>query len=390
MTMTQKSCNPVIERISGGGADALSPVEGLSKNKYLRSNKTLCLLVMYVVKIFMNFVPDSDLKQKLRTFKKTLFLNVNSYLVSDYCRVKKLKDRTYSAGNYKLSIVDDFYVNIYTDYSYIYDKDKKFLREISLDNKIVNIPTQKIKITKDKVIELDEAVNLALSCLFNFWHFTFQALDKMVALEEAGYQGKYLLFDKVFIKKLVKWCGIPEDKIIYVKNGEVYKVKKLHVIHECGKYDKNVLQTIKKRVLSNIDMSDLEKYPKKLFVRRIGYSRVIKNEDEIIEILKKYGFEMMFPDDYPLEEQIKYFHAADVVFTPHGANSTNALYMHEGSRFIECFGKSYVTPFMLDIIQDNKMSYNMLVEWNYADRIEDKAANYIIKPVLVEDTIYNL
>ena len=390
MSMTQKSCNSVIEPISGGGADALSPVDGLAQNKYLRNNKPLCLLVMYIVKIFMNFVPNSGFKQRLRTFKKLLFLNVYSISVADYIKAKNLEDNTYSIKNYKLSILKDFYINIYSYYSYIYDEDKNLIRESTLDNKVIHLPNEKIKVPENKVIELDDAVNTALLCHGNFWHFTFQGLDKIVAMEEAGFKGKYLVFDTVFIRKLLKLCDISDNKIIYVRTGEVYKVKKLHVIHECGKYDKDVLQTIKKRVLSNIDMSDLEKYPKKLFVRRIGYSRVIKNEDEIIEILKKYGFEMMFPDDYPLEEQIKYFHAADVVFTPHGANSTNALYMHEGSRFIECFGKSYVTPFMLDIIQDNKMSYNMLVEWNHAERIEDKAANYIIKPVLVEDTIYNL
>ncbi|CCY23706.1 capsular polysaccharide biosynthesis protein-like protein [Brachyspira sp. CAG:484] len=372
------------------GEDGFGDVEPLRKHKLLKNNKFLCLFVMNIVKVFMNFIPDSDLKQKMRTLKKILYLNIHSFDVEDYCKEKKLENFNYFAGNYKLSIVNDLYVNIYSFYSYIYDEDKNLIRESVLDNKIVHLPKHKLKLSKSNVIELDEAVCLSLLCLKNLWHFTFQGLDKILALEEAGYKGKYLVFDTEFIRKLLQFCDIPDNKIIFVKEGQIYKVKKLHIIHNCGLYDKNVLQQIKRRVISKIDMSDISKYPKKLFVRRIGYSRKLKNEEEIIKILKKYGFEMMFPDDYPFEEQIKYFYAADVVFTPHGANSTNALFMREGTRFIECFGRNYITPFMQDIIQDNKMLYNMLVEWNYSSKAGKKDSDYQIKSTLVENTVYNL
>lgn len=98
------------------GEDGFGDVEPLRKHKLLKNNKFLCLFVMNIVKVFMNFIPDSDLKQKMRTLKKILYLNIHSFDVEDYCKEKKLENFNYFAGNYKLSIVNDLYVNIYSFY----------------------------------------------------------------------------------------------------------------------------------------------------------------------------------------------------------------------------------------------------------------------------------
>ena len=68
--------------------------------------------------------------------------------------------------------------------------------------------------------------------------------------------------------------------------------------------------------------------------------------------------------------------------------------MRENTRFVECFGNYYITPCMLDIIRDNKMSYNMLVSYtNIEGKITDiigRDEDYLVNLKLLKDTIYNL
>lgn len=195
-----------------------------------------------------------------------------------------------------------------------------------------------IHLKHKKIVDIDEAVVFALETEHNYWHFTFHCIDKLINLEEKGFSGKYLVFDDTYIEEIAFLAGISKERIIKVQRNDIFRVKKLHVVDDYFKTDYNALQKAKNKILWNIDFSNIDNYPKRLFVRRISpYTRTIINEKEVIELLTKYGFKTIFPDDYSVEEQIKYFNAANIVVTPHGANSTNALYMRRKHSFYRMF-----------------------------------------------------
>ena len=50
------------------------------------------------------------------------------------------------------------------------------------------------------------------------------------------------------------------------------------------------------------------------------------------------------PEELPVTEQMNDFRSADVVLCPHGANTTNSLYMRAGSPLNETFGKTWFCP----------------------------------------------
>lgn len=383
--MAKVNQTPVVVRLSGGGASLCG-----FNNIIFRIYNLFNLILFLGMRLIINLCPTHDAKSKLLNLKHSFILKTYNYFdAENYQKYKKTDFETYKLNNKKVTVVEDIYVTVFDNFSFIHDEKNNILIE-SVPCKVTSelLLGRRLKKIKNPVV-IDEAVNLSGLALYNYWHFTFMALDKILELEDRGFTGKYLVCNYEYLRELLHLFGIQPDKIIYVNQGDVYKVKNLHVIDGYAKYDVKTIIKIRDRITERINKADLISYPKKLYVRRIGpYSRKVKNEEDVINLLKKYGYVMINPDELTVEEQIKYFMAADIVITPHGANSTNALYMHEGSRFIELFGREYIVPHMLQIIQNNKMSYQMLVERNYWERTGE--TDYDIDLLLLEDSIYNL
>lgn len=324
---------------------------------------------------------------KYRYFKTKLY---NYYTTPDYCKNFGIPEESYDTEAGKMYVLYNFTVNAFSSCTYMNDTKNNVLLESfpSKDlSKLDWYDYRVIKYKKSDVIDVDEAVNLAVKWGNNFWHFTMTLLNKVCALEEQGYKGKYLVLNAKFINELMVLAGVSEDRLIVIKPKNVYRVKKLHIIDDYCDFDNIVLSNkVRERILGNIDLSNLNDYPKKIFIRRLGdYPRKVKNEKDVIDLLKKYNFEMIFPDDFSVEEQIKYFYAAEVVVAPHGACSTNVLYMRPNTHFVECFSFGWFNPCMLHVIKDNDMHYHMITK---REDVNNKNRDYEIDILLLEDTIY--
>ena len=80
---------------------------------------------------------------------------------------------------------------------------------------------------------------------------------------------------------------------------------------------------------------------RRLFVSRAdANTRRVLNEDEVFGRLERHGFERVTPGRLPLAEQIALFSEAQIVVGTHGAGLTNIVFMPEGGRVIETFGRN--------------------------------------------------
>lgn len=355
------------------------------------------------VRLLKFFLPIKSLRNKLKVLQVICLRNsYNCIPAQEYIDKFRVNVDTYFLDGIKVFVFSDFYVTVNetSAESYIHDENKNILVESGAAYFNRKLPTFLINFNKTKFIDIDEAVDLAIIYNYNYWHFSFTALDKIMAFEENGYKGKYIVPNIKYIRELLSLTNIPMEKFIFTDGTKcTFRVKKLHLLEYSYRGDSTsfsnpeTMHKIRDLVLSNIDLSDISKYPKRIFVKRIGI-RKIKNEPEIEDYLNRYDFKTIIPEDYSVEEQIKYFYAADIILCAHGANSTNALYMRPNTHFIECFGAKYVNPCMLDIIKVNKLNYHMIVENLYSKNtkknVEGWIADYNVDLKHLDSVLYNL
>lgn len=388
----------IIERISGGGLP----------------ERSLYLFIAWFIKLFKNLVPSMKIRHNLKVCQDKFFEKYN-YFVPDYKYIKTedyikkygINSSQYSLDNRKVYILNNFYVSFYSntskciDWSIIHDKDNNILEESCpfVDLSFFKILGKKHTGLKNNNIKIvEEAIDFALMANANYWHFTITALDKILQMEDKGFPGKYMVFNKPYVREIIMLAGLPLDKFIFVNDGEMYQVKNLHVLKcdfttDAAKVSNiDYLQKIKARVLEHLNLDNIITYPRKLYVKRIG-SRKIINENELLEIMTNDGFEVMIPEEHSLEEQIKYFYAADIVVTPHGANSTNVLFMRPNTHFIECFGHAWIPPCMLMPIKVNQINYHMLVSRYYGNSsvsIKNVTDDFSIDSLMLDIILNNI
>jgi capsular polysaccharide biosynthesis protein len=79
---------------------------------------------------------------------------------------------------------------------------------------------------------------------------------------------------------------------------------------------------------------------RKLYISRSRAKiRKLSNESQVIELLKKHEFEVIYLENMSLMEQIKLFSSAKVVLSVHGAGLANILFCDKRVNVIELFPK---------------------------------------------------
>lgn len=88
----------------------------------------------------------------------------------------------------------------------------------------------------------------------------------------------------------------------------------------------------------------------RLYISRRGAGRRrIVNEDEVISVLRKFGFTTICAEDLSFEDQVAIFSRARYIVSNHGAGLTNVLFMKQGGSVLElrneadCVNNCYFT-----------------------------------------------
>ncbi len=176
----------------------------------------------------------------------------------------------------------------------------------------------------------------------NYWHFTIESADCVYLMEKAGYTGKYLYSERQFSNELLEIMGISKDRLVSLKELDVHKVYEFERLYDINHYDLKPMES-SEDVLSEMGSEIRRKLrkddslPKKLCIRRIGIRKLLNLEETAV----RNGFTVMIPENHTLKEQMELFCNADIILSPHGANSTNCMYMHPGSVFVEFYSNMW-------------------------------------------------
>ena len=182
---------------------------------------------------------------------------------------------------------------------------------------------------------------------YSFWINSY--LVRLIQAEEAGLLNKIKLiypqeWDKIpYVTESLKCFNlereiISEDTHMFIKKlvmpetrewtasfhpGELTKVRE-KVLPFAKKYS-NFTQPIKRLYLS----------------RKNSRARSVANENELIQILKKYDFEILTFEDISFWDQVLIMNDLDCFISIHGAGFSNMIFMNENSAVFELVNQNY-------------------------------------------------
>lgn len=197
----------------------------------------------------------------------------------------------------------------------------------------------------------------------NYGHFTFENMDCVQLLEEAGFTGTYIVSDKPYIKEAMHIYGIQDDRVLTTADlvpGMAYSFERLYypkLLRNNKRLAANVHQRLSDHMKDKLVL-DRGKYPSRLFVERIGTRKLLNSQ----RFIDKYGLTKIVPEELSVWEQMSFFYNADIILCPHGANTTNSLYMRRGSVLVETFSNCFIDYFYCETLHKLGIYYLPVVE----------------------------
>lgn len=95
--------------------------------------------------------------------------------------------------------------------------------------------------------------------------------------------------------------------------------------------------------------------------RQKAKRRRVINESELWTELAAHGFVKLHLEELSWAQQISAFRAAKVIVAPHGAGLANLVFCQPGTKVIELFHRSYVSPLYWQLAALKKLDYRPLV-----------------------------
>ena len=168
---------------------------------------------------------------------------------------------------------------------------------------------------------------------------------------------------------------IPKDKSLFVKNLYLPQIKPI-----CAHHDSNVTNRLRQTYLEYVLNKKCinENLGDRLYISRQRAScRKVSNEDQVLELVKKHGFQCIICENYSFFEQVAIFNNAKFLVSIHGAGLTNMLFMKKNSSVMELHKR----------ITNNTDHYSLTL-WYLADSLEHKYYQQICDPTDINENYY--
>lgn len=175
----------------------------------------------------------------------------------------------------------------------------------------------------------------------NFFHWFTETLPKMVYVKnkfKSDVQFHIPFPLKDFQLASLEYCGLN----FLVAKAELTFFYRLKIVENLYKYPGYYHPELMKETAQLISKSfkDEKHKERKIYItRKSALRRKILNEDEIIAVVKGYGFEVLDFDLINFKEQVEIVSSSSILVSLHGAALTNMMFMNSGSTIIEFLPK---------------------------------------------------
>jgi capsular polysaccharide biosynthesis protein len=311
---------------------------------------------------------------------KDFFNKVAPYTVYD-------KFESISDSNYLIHYKDDYEV-LKIPFGRIYSNNIDYVSIITSDNKLVNkfsyqfIVDKRATIKDHKILKqwlfippvnIDGNVFSLLAgfgATHNIAHWFFDSIPRIHLLKESGMfeETNFFIVPRYIYDYHIdslNLLGIDKEKVIVGKE-DTHIIAKNLIVSSHPRGDRSFLlplwitQFLRTAYLHENDKE--KSLPKRVFIsRKDSKLRQITNEDELVKLLKEFGFETVLLSRYPLLEKIKLFFNAEIIVSASGAGLTSLFFGDKKSAIVEIFPEGFVFTHYYNIAYHVGMSYFPLI-----------------------------
>jgi capsular polysaccharide biosynthesis protein len=202
---------------------------------------------------------------------------------------------------------------------------------------------------------------------FNYYHWICESifrlwmvradLDNLVLILPEHYKDADFIMGSLEPFNIKHIFFIPNEKSLLVKNLCLPQIKPI-----CDSYNAAQLKAVSSFYRNYVFSEKKLKADKadKLYVsRHLASRRKIINEEEVLNILKKYEFTIYYPEKFPFLEQVAVFANVKYLVGEHGSGLTNLLFVQKGASLLE-----------LHKNQTNELDHPSPLFWYMADALE--------------------
>lgn len=201
----------------------------------------------------------------------------------------------------------------------------------------------------------------------NYAHFVTDSLSRYRLFTMSGMDPDSIDYiyapkpDSALTMGLMEALGIPMEKCIWawdeprVQADTVIATSFPGARHNYARWLVNFLRTARPATA---------KGGKRIFVPR-GKVRNLSNEQEILSIVRSFGFEIYDCKKFAGHE---YFGDADIVVGPHGAGLANLAFCKPGTRVLELLPSDHSYPFYYTLAESGDLDYSFIMGRSAQDR----------------------
>ncbi len=215
---------------------------------------------------------------------------------------------------------------------------------------------------ESKVITFDGKYILLMSPFMrNYGHFVIELLPKISMIKEIDeLDDSKIIIHKYEFESMrnvvfdsLQMMGIKKENILELdSDNHVYILETLLypspvTLHPVWKHPRAIECC---EQISRSFLSDNDNQERRIYVSRgREYKRRPSNEDEIIKILKRHGFQVIYPETMSFQEQVSIFANSDIIAGILGAAMTNIVFSPQGSKVLILSPNLTYGPFFWDL-----------------------------------------
>jgi capsular polysaccharide biosynthesis protein len=174
-----------------------------------------------------------------------------------------------------------------------------------------------------------------------YFHWLTDALTRLFVVRDRVDELTLLLpwefATREFVKPSLEVFGVKH--VDFIQAEEVVQCRSLVMpTHTApsGHFKDEVIRGVRAKLLEAFGDADYRGAGERVYIsRRAAGRRRIANEEEILPVLQKFGFQVMWAEELAFAEQVKLASRARFLVSNHGAGLTNMLFMLEGGSVLE-------------------------------------------------------